>query len=51
MTGMGSEISRIVDELQRGALDVLVPSLPIDAPELETIRLFGRDRLREAGFQ
>jgi LysR family transcriptional regulator, hydrogen peroxide-inducible genes activator len=35
-----SQTAVIVDELQRGALDVLVLSLPIDAPELETLRLF-----------
>ena len=35
-----SQTAVIVDELQRGALDVLVLSLPLDAPELETIRLF-----------
>jgi LysR family hydrogen peroxide-inducible transcriptional activator len=30
----------LVDELLRGALDVLVLSLPVEHPELETIRLF-----------
>jgi LysR family transcriptional regulator, hydrogen peroxide-inducible genes activator len=35
-----SQTAVIVDELQRGALDVLVLSLPLDHPELETTRLF-----------
>jgi LysR family hydrogen peroxide-inducible transcriptional activator len=35
-----SQTAVILDELQRGALDVLVLSLPLDHPELETIRLF-----------
>lgn len=35
-----SQTAVIVDELQRGALDVLVLSLPLDHPEIETIRLF-----------
>ncbi len=35
-----SQTAVIVDELQRGALDVLVLSLPLDTVELETMRLF-----------
>ncbi|MFL5336877.1 MAG: LysR substrate-binding domain-containing protein [Geminicoccaceae bacterium] len=35
-----SQTAVIVDELQRGALDVLVLSLPLDHPELEATRLF-----------
>ena len=35
-----SQTAVIVDELQRGALDVLVLSLPLDHPEIETSRLF-----------
>jgi LysR family hydrogen peroxide-inducible transcriptional activator len=35
-----SQTAVIVDELQRGALDVLVLSLPLETAEVETIRLF-----------
>jgi LysR family transcriptional regulator, hydrogen peroxide-inducible genes activator len=35
-----SQTAVIMDELHRGALDVLVLSLPLDHPEVETIRLF-----------
>ncbi len=35
-----SQTAVIVEELQRGLLDVLVLSLPLDEPEIETLRLF-----------
>ena len=35
-----SQTAVILDELQRGALDVLLLSLPLDRPDLETLRLF-----------
>ena len=35
-----SQTAVVLDELQRGLLDLLVLSLPIDQPELETLRLF-----------
>ena len=39
-----SQTAVIVDELQRGALDVLLLSLPLEQPDIETVRLFD-DRL------
>ena len=39
-----SQTAVIVDELQRGALDVLLLSLPLEEPDVETVRLFD-DRL------
>ncbi|MFO1049817.1 MAG: hydrogen peroxide-inducible genes activator [Geminicoccaceae bacterium] len=35
-----SQTGVVLDELQRGLLDLLVLSLPIDQPEIETLRLF-----------
>lgn len=35
-----SQTAMVVDELQRGLLDVLVLALPVEHPELETVRLF-----------
>ena len=35
-----SQTAVVVDELRRGLLDVLVLSLPLDVPEIETTRLF-----------
>jgi LysR family hydrogen peroxide-inducible transcriptional activator len=35
-----SQTAVVVDELQRGLLDVLVLALPVEHPELETVRLF-----------